>query len=131
MTTLQQQSWLLLLLLFSPPAPALRCYTDLKATKSLSVNCGDNAGCVKIFKKSEAFDEDMLFIPLNQRNPEVTLFRGCFLVKTHDTCYSSTSTRLTYCWCNKDDLCNSSLPTGATRASSLLPCLLLLLASSL
>jgi len=41
-----------LILLHVGPAVAVRCYTDLQKTKSLSVECGLNTACVKIFKKS-------------------------------------------------------------------------------
>eukprot|EP00092_Neocalanus_flemingeri_P081958 GFUD01102491.1.p1 GENE.GFUD01102491.1~~GFUD01102491.1.p1 ORF type:complete len:130 (+),score=30.20 GFUD01102491.1:1-390(+) len=87
---------------------SIRCYTDLKKTKSLSTECGLNTACVKILKKSEGFDEQGIFIPLNRRSPEIILFRGCFLVKTQDTCYNSLTIKLSYCWCNNSDLCNSS-----------------------
>jgi len=89
-------------------AAPIRCYTDLKKTKSLSVECGLNTACVKIFKPSEGFDENGIFIPLHRRSKEVMLFRGCFLVKTQDTCYNSPTKKLSYCWCNNSDLCNSS-----------------------
>lgn len=84
----------------------VRCYTDLDKTKSMSVECGLNTACVKIFKKSPGFDEDGQFIPLHKRGSDVTMFRGCFLVRLPDTCYESLSNRLTYCWCSNADLCN-------------------------
>jgi len=92
------------------PAGSVRCYTDLEKTKSLSVECGLNTACVKIFKKSQGFDEFGHFIPPERRASDVTMFRGCFLVRLPDTCYESTSNRLTYCWCSNADLCNSVLP---------------------
>jgi len=89
------------------PSGGVRCYTDLEKTKSLSVECGLNTACVKIFKKSQGFDEFGHFIPPERRASDVTMFRGCFLVRLPDTCYESTSNRLTYCWCSNADLCNS------------------------
>ena len=44
--------------------------------QSLSVECGLNTACIKIFKPSEGFDENGVFIPLHRRNKEVMLFRG-------------------------------------------------------
>merc|ERR1719445_3001791 len=87
----------------------VRCYTDLDKTKSLSVECGLNTACVKIFKKSPGFDKDGQFVPQHLRGPDVTLFRGCFLVRIQDYCHESLSNRLTYCWCGDSDLCNKSI----------------------
>ena len=44
--------------------------------QKLSVECGVNTACVKIFTKSEGFDENGLFILLHRRSPEVMLDRG-------------------------------------------------------
>ena len=80
--------------LFLPCAFPLRCYTDIPATKvwklrreiviltnfvnlqSLSVECGMNTGCLKIFKKAEQFDEYGTFIPPHRRGEDTQLFRG-------------------------------------------------------
>ena len=77
--------------LFLPTAFPLRCYTDIPATKvnkkqlnlklnllcqSLSVECGMNTGCLKIFKKAAQFDEDNTFIPPHRRGEDTQLFRG-------------------------------------------------------
>lgn len=97
-----------LLLSLLRPGEAVRCYTDLDKTKSLSVECGLNTACVKIFKKSAGFDDVGQFIPLHKRVSDVAMFRGCFLVRLPDTCYESLSNRLTYCWCSDSDLCNSA-----------------------
>ena len=49
--------------------------------QSMSVECGLNTACVKIFKKSPGFDEEGQFIPLHLRGTDVTMFRGrLFLV---------------------------------------------------
>lgn len=42
----------------------------------MSVECGMNTGCVKIYKKAEEYDESGRFIPLHKRGPEIPLFRG-------------------------------------------------------
>jgi hypothetical protein len=44
--------------------------------QSLSVECGLNTGCVKVYKKSPEFDPYGNFIPLHKRGPETELFRG-------------------------------------------------------
>ena len=44
--------------------------------QSMSVECGMNTGCVKIYKKADEYDEDGRFIPLHRRGPEIPLFRG-------------------------------------------------------
>jgi len=96
------------LLLHCHQTQGLRCYTDLDATKSMSVECGMNTGCVKIYKKADEYDPDTgKFIPQHKRGPEKQLFRGCFLVATPDICFDSKS-GLSYCWCSHRDLCNSS-----------------------
>jgi len=95
-------------ILFLPTAFPLRCYTDIPATKSLSVECGMNTGCLKIFKKAAQFDEDNTFIPPHRRGEDTQLFRGCFLVAVPDSCYDSIHDGLSYCWCSHTDLCNNS-----------------------
>lgn len=45
----------------------------------MSVECGLNTACVKIFKKSPGFDEEGQFIPLHLRGTDVTMFRGMIL----------------------------------------------------
>ena len=76
---------------------ALRCYTDLGATRvrissggefldfnnvnpfqSGSLECGMATGCVKILKKAYEFDHLGKFIPENKRGKDVDLFRGKF-----------------------------------------------------
>jgi hypothetical protein len=42
-----------LLSLLPSPVSGLRCYTTKEATKGNSVECGLNAGCVKIYIDSE------------------------------------------------------------------------------
>merc|ERR1712013_439292 len=98
----------IILSLYSNTGISLRCYTDLQATKSLSVECGLNTACIKIYKKPEGFDSAGYFIPVHRRGPDIQLFRGCFLVKTFDTCYDSLTNKLSYCWCH-EDLCNQGL----------------------
>ena len=44
--------------------------------QSLSVECGLNTACVKIYKKPEGFDANGYFVPLHKRGPDVQLFRG-------------------------------------------------------
>jgi len=97
-----------ILLVFIKNTLPLRCYTDIAATKSLSVECGMSTGCLKIYKKAAQFDSGGEFIPPIKRGPDIQLFRGCFLVATTDTCYDSSSTGLSYCWCSHSDLCNPS-----------------------
>ena len=84
---------LTVLSIFLPCVFPLRCYTDIPATKvwkwweiviwpnllnlqSLSVECGMNTGCLKIFKKAEQFDEYGTFIPPHRRGEDTQLFRG-------------------------------------------------------
>ena len=87
--------------LFLPCAFPLRCYTDIPATKvwklrweiviltnlvnlqSLSVECGMNTGCLKIFKKAEQFDEYGTFIPPHRRGEDTQLFRGDLSYQSH------------------------------------------------
>ena len=111
------QPLLLYILLGWGAADAKRCYTDVAATKSDSVECGPNAGCVKIYIDSEEMllnrqrNYDYHFdlnnrpqLPkIYQNNP--VLMRGCFVLKVPDRCYNSRD-GLSYCWCDKD-LCNS------------------------
>eukprot|EP00090_Calanus_glacialis_P043605 TRINITY_DN77225_c0_g1_i1.p1 TRINITY_DN77225_c0_g1~~TRINITY_DN77225_c0_g1_i1.p1 ORF type:complete len:133 (+),score=9.43 TRINITY_DN77225_c0_g1_i1:156-554(+) len=92
--------------LFFSLAISLRCYTDVAATKSLSVECGMSTGCLKIYKKAAQFDSGGVFIPPHKRSQDLQLFRGCFLVSTADTCHDSSSNGLSYCWCSHTDLCN-------------------------
>jgi len=103
----------------------LRCYTDVAATKSLSVECGLNTGCVKIYIDTEEMmlkrQSDLGFgygftppegiPPLPDRylgNP--VLRRGCFVLAVPDRCYTAQN-GLSYCWCSQKDLCNSAMPT--------------------
>merc|ERR1719323_2850466 len=97
-----------MILLIPAAVQSLRCYTDIPATKSLSVECGMNTGCLKIFKKAAQFDEDNTFIPPHRRGEDTQLFRGCFLVAVPDSCYDSIHDGLSYCWCSHTDLCNNS-----------------------
>lgn len=106
----------------------LRCYTDVAATKSLSVECGLNTGCVKIYIDTEEMmlkrQSDMGFgygftppegiPPLPDRylgNP--VLRRGCFVLAVPDRCYTAQN-GLSYCWCSQKDLCNSAMPHKPT-----------------
>ncbi|XP_023341577.1 uncharacterized protein LOC111711442 [Eurytemora carolleeae] len=99
----------LFILVYSPvPTSQLRCYTDLEANKANSVECGMNTGCLKIYKKAQGFDEENKFIPLEKRGTDIELFRGCFLVSVPDTCYESSTSKLSYCWCSHRDLCNNT-----------------------
>ena len=92
--------------------------------QSLSVECGMNTGCLKIFKKAAQFDSYGTFIPPHRRGEDTQLFRGdsksfnknnknrllfspgCFLVAVPDSCYDSSHDGLSYCWCSHTDLCN-------------------------
>jgi len=84
---------------------AMRCYTDLEATQSNSLECGMATGCVKILKKAYEFDHLGRFIPEHKRGKDVDLFRGCFLISTPNVCHDAKD-GLTYCWCSSGDLCN-------------------------
>merc|ERR1719270_581370 len=86
---------------------SLRCYTDLEATQSGSVECGMATGCVKILRKALDFNHDGKYIPEHKRGPDIDLFRGCFLISTPDTCHDAKD-GLTYCWCSSSDLCNKA-----------------------
>jgi len=110
---------------------ALRCYTDVEATKGLSVECGMSTGCLKIYKKAATFNHNGEFIPTHRRGPDIDLFRGCFLVATADTCYDSSSSQLSYCWCSHTDLCNRAPTLVPPPLQVLLPLLLILLSTSL
>jgi len=114
-------SLLLLILLSIAPAPTypLRCYTDLASTKSTSVECGMNTGCVKIYKKPRDTDSRGKYIPKHKRGPDVELFKGCFIVALRgDVCFDSKSgPKLTYCWCSQKDLCNSALTERLAMSS--------------
>ena len=48
------RSWPLLLFNSVLFVHGLRCYTDVAGTKSLSVECGLNTGCVKIYVDTES-----------------------------------------------------------------------------
>ena len=122
----------------------LRCYTDVKATKSQSVECGLNTGCVKIFIDSEemlykkqqeygyvygyqpgAGDPGQITLPERyQGNP--VLMRGCFVLAVPDRCYMAKN-GLSYCWCSTKDLCNHSPPTAAATIWTLMPPLIVYL----
>ena len=100
---------------------ALRCYTDVLATKSESVECGLNTGCVKIYIDSEemlmnqqrnygyppGFGE-MPKLPKKYQGDPV-LLRGCFVLAVPDRCYNAQN-GLSYCWCSQKDLCNAARP---------------------
>ena len=116
------RSWPLLLFNSVLFVHGLRCYTDLDATKSLSVECGLNTGCVKIYVDTEAmlmrrqaeygygfgFPAPEGVPPLPEKymgNP--VLRRGCFVLAVPDRCYMANN-GLTYCWCSTKDLCNAA-----------------------
>lgn len=114
-------AWPLLILWAASESHALRCYTDVEASKSHSVECGLNTGCVKIYIDTE---EMMMrrqaelgygygmqppdgVPPLPERymgNPVIR--RGCFVLAVPDRCYTANN-GLSYCWCSQKDLCNS------------------------
>ncbi len=112
-----------MLLTFMPEAAhGLRCYTDVGATKSLSVECGLNTGCVKIYIDSEEMmlrrqaqygfgygyppPEGVPPLPDRYMNNPV-LRRGCFVIAVPDRCYTAKN-GLSYCWCSQKDLCNEA-----------------------
>jgi len=101
-------------------AAPIRCYTDLAATQSKSLECGMATGCVKITKKADDFDPVTgKFIPVERRRKNVDLFRGCFLISTPTVCYTAKdgpNKGLTYCWCSNNDLCNRAAPPRAGTA---------------
>lgn len=98
---------------------ALRCYTDIDATKSYSVECGLSTGCVKIYIDSEemlmkqqrtygyppGFGQMPTLPPHLEGDP--VLLRGCFVLAVPDKCYNAKN-GLSYCWCSSRDLCNGS-----------------------
>ena len=123
------RAWPLLILWVASKSHALRCYTDIEATKSHSVECGLNTGCVKIYIDTE----EMLMrrqaelgygygmqppdgvAPLPDRylgNP--VLRRGCFVLAVPDRCYTAQN-GLSYCWCSQKDLCNSGFRLSLSR----------------
>ena len=107
----------LVLLLLSTTSLALRCYTDIAATKvttdhsifyansiliaeqSASLECGMSTGCLKIYRKAAQRDELGRYIPTHKRGTDTPLYRGCFLVATPDTCFDNKKDGLSYCWC--------------------------------
>jgi hypothetical protein len=113
---------LLLLLTIARSAVGLRCYTDIGATKSLSVECGLNTGCVKIYIDSEEMmlrrqaeygygygfppPEGVPPIPKRYMNNPV-LRRSCFVLAVPDRCYTANN-GISYCWCSQKDLCNDA-----------------------
>ena len=114
-------------------ADGLRCYTDIGATKSLSVECGLNTGCVKIYINTEemmmrrqaeygygyGFPPPEGVPPLPDRylgNP--VLRRGCFVLAVPDRCYTAQN-GLSYCWCSQKDLCNRAFQGPAAPANIL------------
>ena len=116
------RSWPLLLFNSVLFVHGLRCYTDIAGTKSLSVECGLNTGCVKIYVDTESmlmrrqaefgygfgFPAPEGVPPLPEKymgNP--VLRRGCFVLAVPDRCYMANS-GLTYCWCSQKDLCNAA-----------------------
>ena len=121
-------SWPLLLfnsVLFTM-VDSLRCYTDTDATKSLSVECGLNTGCVKIYVDTEEMmlrrqaeygygygfppPEGVPDLPERYKGNPV-LRRGCFVLAVPDRCYTANN-GLTYCWCSTKDLCNLAIGSG-------------------
>ena len=111
----------------------LRCYTDVKATKSQSVECGLATGCIKIFIDSDemlykkqqdygyvygnqpgALDIKSITLPPRYQGDPI-LLRGCFVLAVPDRCYMAKN-GLSYCWCSQKDLCNAAgRPPAATR----------------
>ena len=105
----------LVLLMLSSTSLALRCYTDIAATKvttgichsnplliceqSASLECGMSTGCLKIYRKAAQRDELGRYIPTHKRGTDTPLYRGCFLVATPDTCFDNKKDGLSYCWC--------------------------------
>ena len=100
-------------------AGGLRCYTDVEATKSKSVECGLNTGCVKIYIDSEEMlmkmhrsylyppdPNEPIQLPEQYRDNPV-LLRGCFVLGVPDRCYNAKN-GLSYCWCRSKDLCNAA-----------------------
>lgn len=104
----------------------LRCYTDVHATKSESVECGLNTGCVKIYIDSEEMlmnqQRDFGYPPGFGEMPKLpekyqgdpVLMRGCFVLAVPDRCYNAQN-GLSYCWCSQKDLCNLGVPRGGSR----------------
>ena len=110
--------------LTQPPAlcNGLRCYTDIGATKSSSVECGLNTGCVKVYIDTEemqlrkqaeygygyGFNKAEGVPPLPERYlGDPVLKRGCFVLAVPDRCYNARDGK-SYCWCSQKDLCNSA-----------------------
>ena len=120
----------LLLLFLLPFAGGLRCYTTKEATKSNSVECGLNTGCVKIYIDSEEmlmrkqkeygvnFVGELPTLPEAYQNNPV-LMRGCFILAVPDRCYNANN-GLSYCWCSTKDLCNGAQRTARTSLVTLL-----------
>lgn len=121
MPSVVHHSWPLLLFNSVLFVQGLRCYTDIGAAKSHSVECGLNTGCVKIYVDTEemmlrrqaeygygyGFPPPEGVPPLPERymgNP--VLRRGCFVLAVPDRCYTAQN-GLSYCWCSQKDLCNS------------------------
>ena len=122
----------------------LRCYTDIPATKSMSVECGLNTGCVKIYVDTEAmlmrrqaeygygfgFPAPEGVPPLPEKymgNP--VLRRGCFVLAVPDRCYMANN-GLTYCWCSTKDLCNAATSNFHHKMSHMLTSACSLLAAN-
>ena len=134
-----------LTLTLSPCCQGLRCYTDVKGTKSASVECGLNTGCVKIYIDSEemlyrkqqeygygygyqpgAGEPGSVSLPDRYLNDPV-LLRGCFVLAVPDRCYMAKN-GLSYCWCSQKDLCNSAMASRPVSAAAFLgPILMYLL----
>lgn len=100
-------------------ATALRCYTDVGATKTHSTECGISTGCVKIYINSEemlmrrhsgtyGLSPSPTDLPPRYQGDPV-LFRGCFVLAVPDRCYDADN-GLSYCWCSTKDLCNAATP---------------------
>ena len=108
-----------LLILADSAAHGLRCYTDTGATKTESVECGLNTGCVKVYINSEELlmkqtrtygyppaAGKMPELPPEYQNDPVQM-RGCFVLAVPDRCYNADN-GLSYCWCSTKDLCNAA-----------------------
>lgn len=133
-----------LLLIAIQPCQGLRCYTDVKATKSQSVECGLSTGCIKIFidskemlyKKQQDYgyvygnqpqsafgDVKSITLPPRYQGDPV-LLRGCFVLAVPDRCYMAKN-GLSYCWCSQKDLCNSAPHRLHSQSSAFYASLLL------
>ena len=113
----------------------LRCYTTKDASKTHSVECGLNTGCVKIYIDSEemlmrrqrmfgyTYGAEMPTLP-EQYTGNPVLMRGCFVLAVPDRCYNADN-GLSYCWCSTKDLCNAT-PSTAKSATTVIVTLVML-----